>query len=33
MKVGWADAYVRYIVHLHGVFESIQQGPVHGVNA
>jgi hypothetical protein len=27
----WADAYVRYVVYVHGVLETLQQGPGHGV--
>lgn len=27
----WADAYVRYVVYVHGILESIQHGPSHGV--
>ncbi|HSL81699.1 MAG TPA: DUF6448 family protein [Thermoanaerobaculia bacterium] len=27
----WVDAYVRYIVFVHGLHESIQAGPAHGV--
>ena len=27
----WVDAYVRYIVYIHGLHETIQAGPAHGV--
>lgn len=27
----WTDAYVRYIIFVHGLFETIQQGPSHGI--
>lgn len=27
----WVDAYVRYIVFVHGLHRSIQAGPTHGV--
>ena len=27
----WVDAYVRYIVFIHKLYESVQQGPPHGV--
>lgn len=27
----WVDAYVRYIVFVHGLHESIASGPAHGV--
>lgn len=29
----WVDSYVRYIVYIHGLFEKIQAGPAHGVDA
>lgn len=27
----WVDAYVRYIVFVHGLHQSIEAGPAHGV--
>ncbi|MEX2605165.1 MAG: DUF6448 family protein [Gracilimonas sp.] len=27
----WVDAYVRYIVYIHKLYQSIQAGPAHGV--
>lgn len=27
----WADAYVRYIVYVHSLYGTIQEGPPHGV--
>jgi hypothetical protein len=33
LEVGrqWADAYVRYIIYVHGLHQTIQAGPAHGV--
>lgn len=27
----WADAYVKYVVYVHGLHQTIQAGPRHGV--
>lgn len=27
----WVDAYVKYIVHVHSLYQKIQAGPAHGV--
>jgi hypothetical protein len=27
----WVDAYVKYIVYVHGLYQAIQAGPKHGV--
>jgi len=27
----WADAYVRYVIFVHGLQRNIEQGPAHGV--
>jgi len=27
----WADLYVKYIVYLHKLYQTIEQGPPHGV--
>ncbi|WP_051286116.1 DUF6448 family protein [Salinimicrobium terrae] len=27
----WVDTYVRYITYIHGLYQTIQQGPPHGV--
>ncbi len=27
----WVDAYVKYIVFIHSLYDSIQKGPAHGV--
>jgi hypothetical protein len=27
----WVDAYVRYIVYVHKLYQNIQAGPAHGV--
>lgn len=27
----WADAYVKYIIYVHGLYKTIQAGPAHGV--
>ncbi|MBS1271982.1 MAG: hypothetical protein MAGBODY4_01118 [Candidatus Marinimicrobia bacterium] len=27
----WADAYVKYIIYVHGLYSTIQAGPAHGV--
>jgi len=27
----WVDAYVQYIVYIHGLYQNIQAGPAHGV--
>lgn len=27
----WADAYVRYVIFVHGLYRNIEQGPAHGV--
>lgn len=27
----WVDAYVRYVTYVHGLHETIQAGPSHGV--
>ena len=27
----WVDAYVKYIVFVHGLYQQIQSGPAHGV--
>jgi len=27
----WADAYVKYVIYVHGLYETIQAGPKHGV--
>lgn len=27
----WVDAYVRYIVFVHGLKQTIDSGPAHGV--
>ena len=27
----WADAYVRYVIYVHGLYNTIQTGPAHGV--
>lgn len=27
----WADAYVRFIVYVHGLYATMQAGPEHGV--
>lgn len=29
----WADAYVRYIIFVHSLYNSIQSGPAHGVGS
>ena len=29
----WADAYVRYVVFVHKLYQSIQKGPAHGVGS
>lgn len=28
----WADAYVRYVIYVHGLHKTIQAGPKHGVS-
>lgn len=28
----WADAYVRYIVFVHSLYQTIQEGPAHGID-
>lgn len=27
----WVDTYVRYITYIHGLYQTIEQGPPHGV--
>ena len=27
----WADAYVKYVIYVHGIYKTIQSGPAHGV--
>lgn len=27
----WADAYVRYVIYVHKLYQTIQAGPAHGV--
>ena len=27
----WADAYVKYVTYVHGLYKSIKAGPAHGV--
>lgn len=27
----WVDAYVKYVVYVHGLHQAIQAGPAHGV--
>ncbi|MEJ2033161.1 MAG: DUF6448 family protein [Deltaproteobacteria bacterium] len=27
----WADAYVKYVIYVHGLYQTIQAGPKHGV--
>ena len=27
----WADAYVRYVIFVHGLHKKIEKGPAHGV--
>jgi len=27
----WVDAYVKYIVYVHGLYQKIQAGPTHGL--
>jgi hypothetical protein len=27
----WVDAYVKYVIYVHGLHRSIQAGPAHGV--
>ncbi|SHF38983.1 hypothetical protein SAMN05443144_10837 [Fodinibius roseus] len=27
----WVDAYVKYIVYVHSLYQNIQEGPAHGV--
>lgn len=27
----WVDAYVKYIIYIHGLYKTIQSGPEHGV--
>ncbi len=27
----WADAYVKYVTYVHGLYKTIQAGPAHGV--
>lgn len=27
----WADAYVKYVIYVHGLYKTIQAGPAHGV--
>lgn len=27
----WADAYVKYVIYVHGLYQKIQTGPAHGV--
>jgi len=27
----WADAYVKYVIYVHGLYQTIQAGPAHGV--
>ena len=27
----WADAYVKYVIYVHGLYRTIQAGPEHGV--
>lgn len=27
----WVEAYVKYIIHVHGLYERIQSGPEHGI--
>ncbi|TYP94826.1 hypothetical protein LX73_0115 [Fodinibius salinus] len=27
----WVDAYVKYIVYVHKLYQNIQAGPVHGI--
>lgn len=27
----WVDAYVRYVIYVHGLYQTIQAGPEHGV--
>lgn len=27
----WVDAYVKYVIYIHGIYKMIQSGPEHGV--
>lgn len=27
----WVDAYVRYVIYVHGLYQKIEAGPAHGV--
>ena len=27
----WADAYVKYVIYVHGLYKTIQAWPAHGV--
>ena len=27
----WVDAYVKYVIYVHGLHKNIQAGPEHGV--
>lgn len=27
----WVDAYVKYVIYVHGLYKTIQAGPEHGV--
>ncbi len=27
----WVDNYVKYVIYVHGLYETIQAGPAHGV--
>ncbi len=26
----WADAYVKYVIYVHGLYKTIKAGPAHG---
>jgi hypothetical protein len=28
----WVDAYVKYIIYIHNLYETIQAGPPHGIH-
>ncbi|MBD3375220.1 hypothetical protein GF406_09305 [candidate division KSB1 bacterium] len=27
----WVDAYVKYVIYVHGLYKAIQAGPEHGI--
>jgi len=29
----WTDAYVRYVIYVHGLYKAIKAGPKHGVGS